>query len=157
MNGMRWMNAFTQSPEGKLWANPRGINGTDVLLAINGVLIPAQRGANQSETTASIDMSSKDSRRMRRAPGRYDSKISLTALYLPGESGFLAIRDAFRNGEYIDLIRYEPSSGVSWPASSSSGVETCSAIITEMSPQFPDQDASVVTMNIEIDDGWSAI
>lgn len=139
-------------------ANPRGINGADVLLAINGILIPAQRGATQSETTASIDMSSKDSRHMRRAPGRADTKLSLTALYLPGASGYDAIQAAYRNGDYIDVIRYEPSSRQSWPGGwTSSGIETISAIITEMSPQFPDQDASVITLNIEADGEWESL
>ena len=48
-------------------SNPRGINGADVVLVVDGVQIPAQRSLQQSETTASIDMSSKDSRGMRRA------------------------------------------------------------------------------------------
>jgi hypothetical protein len=138
-------------------SNPRGINGADVVLSVDGTLIPAQRSLSQSDTTASIDMSSKDSRGMRRAPGRYDSKLSLTALYLPGASGFDQLKQKFRDGQYIDVIRYEPNSGSSWPHSSASGVETASCIITEMSPQFPDQDASTVTLSIEIDGTWEAL
>ena len=138
-------------------SNPRGINGADVVLVVDGVQIPAQRSLQQSETTAAIDMSSKDSRGMRRAPGRYDSKMSLTALYLPGASGFDGLRTKFRNGQYIDVIRMEPASHSSWPASTASGVETASCIITEMSPQFPDQDASTVTLSLEVDGTWTSL
>jgi hypothetical protein len=128
-------------------SNPIGINGTDVVLLINGIQIPAQRGATQSETVAVIDMSSKDSPAMRVAPGRYTSKLSLTALYVPGASGYDAIQAAFRQRDYIDVIRKELGSSI----------ETASAIISEMSPQFPDSAASVITLNLEVDDTWSSV
>jgi len=138
-------------------SNPRGINGADVVLVVDGIQIPAQRSLSQSETTASIDMSSKDGRAKRVAPGRYASTMSLTALYLPGASGFDQMQQKFRDGEYIDVIRNEPSSGSSWPSSTASGVETASCIITEMSPQFPDQDASTVSLSIEVDGEWEPL
>jgi len=139
-------------------ANPRGINGTDVVLVVDGIQIPAQRSASQTEKVATIDMSSKDSPGMRRAPGRYDSSLALTALYLPGASGFDALRTAFRDRQYVDVIRYEPSTQQSWPAGwTASGVEMASCIITDMSPQFPDQDASTISLTLEVDDTWGPI
>lgn len=139
-------------------ANPRGINGADVVLVVNGVQIPAQRSASQTEKVATIDMSSKDSPAMRRAPGRYDTSMSLTALYLPGASGFDSLRTAFRDRQYIDVVRSEPSTQQSWPAGwVASGVETASCIITDMSPQFPDQDASTISLTIEADGGWTKL
>jgi hypothetical protein len=145
--------------------NPRGINGTDVVLLVgdfNGddsspIAIPAQRSLTQSETVAPIDMSSKDDPAMRRAPGRYETKLSLTALYLPGASGFDQLQSAFRNRQYITVVRNEPTSRTSWPTGSASGIEEASAIITDMSPAFPDQGASVITLAIEIDGGWAAV
>lgn len=128
-------------------SNPVGMNGADVVLLIDDVQIPAQRGATQGERVGTIDMSSKDQPQMRVAPGRYDSDLSLTALYVPGASGFDAIQAKFRGREYIDVVRQELGDGI----------ETASAIITEMSPQFPDQDASVITLNMKVDGAWSTV
>jgi len=48
------------------------MNGTDVLIWIDGNMVGSQRDVTIDEATAEIDVSSKDQREMRVLPGRYD-------------------------------------------------------------------------------------
>src|SRR3989304_3680175 len=85
------------------------INGSDILILVNVgtptvpvlVGVQSQRDGSVEETTAVIDVSSKDSRAQRVLPGRYASTISLDALFVPDDGAYHALQDANRNGEMI--------------------------------------------------------
>src|SRR4030042_4056480 len=91
------------------------MNGTDLLLLVNTGVSPivqyeavgSQRDAPIDEATATIDVSSKDSRAQRVLPGRYSSTISLDALYVPSDQAFMALKAANRDGEMILIAREE--------------------------------------------------
>jgi TP901-1 family phage major tail protein len=131
------------------------MNGTDLLLLANTgtpetpayVAVGSQRDATIDEATATIDVSSKDSRAQRVLPGRYSGTISLDALYVPDDSAYLALQAANRDGELI-LIAKEISGVV---------VETVPAKIDTMSESFPDQAEATISIALTIDGFWEAV
>jgi predicted secreted protein len=131
------------------------MNGTDVLILVNTgtevspvyTAVGSQRGASLSETNDEIDISSKDSRAGRYLAGRYGSTLSLDGLYVPSNVAYLALKTAQRAGDAI-LVRIEEE-GVE--------VEEASAIITDMSTDFPDQDAATISIDLRIDGEWAAV
>ena len=131
------------------------MNGTDVLILVNTgteaspvyTAVGSQRGASLSETNDEIDISSKDSRAGRYLAGRYGSTLSLDALYVPNDTAYLALKMAQRAGDPI-LVRIKEED-----------VETeeALAIITDMSTDFPDQDAAAISIDLRIDGEWVAV
>lgn len=131
------------------------INGFDVLLLVNTgsdaaptwTAVGSQRNVSFEETTASIDASSKDQREKRVLPGRYAATVSLDALYVPDDAAFLALQAANRAGELIKIRRERADTAE----------EEATALITSMTDEHPDQDASTISVDLEIDGAWSAV
>ncbi len=136
------------SPQG-----PNGeVNGTDILVQVespadsgNYLTIGSQRGATYGEQTASVDMSSKENRKKFVNPGRYSSTVSLEALYIPTASGLSMLKNAMRNGTYVRLRRKELGATL----------ETAQCVCTGLSQTAPDQEASVISAEFELNGGWS--
>lgn len=129
------------------------MNGTDLLILANTgtpsvpvyEAVGCQRDATIEETTATIDVSCKDSRAQRVLPGRYASTISLGALYVPSDDAYLALRTANRDGELILVARQEL--GVV--------TEIVSAKIDSMSESFPDQGEATISISLTVDGEWT--
>ena len=129
------------------------MNGADVLLLVNlgtdgdpdWSVVGSQRDVTFDESTEEIDVSSKDSRARRVIPGRYGSTISLDALYVPDDSAYLALKDAMRDGEIIQVQRQE----------SGAALEYADAVITGLSEGMPDQGEATVSADLTIDGMWS--
>lgn len=124
-------------------------NGTDVLLKLEvspGVfqILGSQRGVTFGETTAPIDMSSKNSRNYKGKPGRYSSTASLQHLYVPNASGYDALKAAMRDGTLIRVERTEFGTDL----------EEADAIVTNLSGDFPDQEAAVISVDLQITGAW---
>lgn len=132
-----------------------GMNGTDLLLLANTgtpsvpvyEAVGSQRDATIEETTATIDISSKESRAMRVLPGRYSGSISLDALYVPSDAAYQALRTANRDGELILVARQ--LDGVVQ--------EIATAKIDSMSETFPDQAEATISISLTIDGFWSEV
>ena len=130
------------------------MNGTDVLLLVNvGTealpdykVVGSQRGLTRVENTAEIDVSSKEERPKRVLGGRYDSTMTLDALYVPDDC-YLALQSANRNADLI-LVR-KSEDGVQ--------VEEATALITSMSESYPDQEAATITVSLRIDGEWEVL
>lgn len=131
------------------------MNGTDILLLINTgtdlapnyEVIGSQRDYTQNETTAEIDVSSKDQREMRVLPGRYGSTISLNALYIDDDNGYLSLQSAMRNGTFVTVRVQEDGADI----------EEADAIVTALTKAGPDQDAATVSVTLRIDGAWTAL
>lgn len=132
---------------------PHGeMNGSDILVQIeapadsgNYVTVGSQRGATFAETTAPIDMNSKESRLSYINPGRYSSTVSLESMYIPSASGYAALASAMRNGEYVRLRRRERGATL----------ESAQAVVTSLSLAAPDQDAAIASAEFQLNGGWS--
>ena len=104
------------------------INGTLIILLIDNLVVGHQRGASITETNAPIDYSSKERRERRVGYGRYESTLSVEALYVPNASGYNAIQDASRTGTMVEVIRREKGANF----------ETAFGMISSVSGDFPD-------------------
>lgn len=132
---------------------PNGeVNGTDILVQVehpadsgNYLTIGSQRGATFGEQTASVDMSSKEDRKRFVNPGRYSSTLSLEHLYVPTSSGYAMLKNAMRNGTYVRVRRRELGSTL----------ETAQCVCTGLSLAAPDQEASVVSAEFDVNGAWS--
>lgn len=122
------------------------MNGTDVLLIIDGNIVGSQRDSSREETTETIDVSSKDQREKRILPGRYGSSMSLDALYVPTDACYTALQNANRNGTFVTLVIQED--GIV--------TESAQAVVTSLSETWPDQAEAVIAVSLEIDGAWIA-
>jgi len=121
------------------------MNGTDILIWIDGNCVGSQRDVTADEKTAEIDVSNKnDGRAMRVLPGRYDATMSLDALYVPTDTAYQALKDAMRNGTFVEVVRIEE--GVV--------LESADAIVTSLSEKGPDQGEATVSIGLRIDGQW---
>ena len=122
------------------------MNGTDILIAIDGETVGSQRDVSYEETTAEIDISSKDSRAGRYLPGRYGATMSLDALYVPDDTAYLALQSAMRNGDMVEV----------WSMEETVIIESADAIVTSLSRSGPDQGEATVSISLRIDGEWSS-
>ena len=129
-------------------------NGADVLLLVRTSTGPdvytavgSQRGLSLSETTADVDVSSKDSRAMRVISGRYGATLSLDALYVPSDAAYAALKTAFRAG---DLVRVRVRDD-------GDETEQADALITQMDTEFPDQAEATIGISLRVDGTWSTV
>jgi predicted secreted protein len=120
------------------------MNGTDVLIWVDGNMVGSQRDVTFKEATAEIDVSSKDQREMRVLPGRYDSSLSLEALYVPTNTAYLALQGAMRAATFVEVVVLEDNVVT----------ESADAIVTELSRVAPDQAAATVSISLRIDGAW---
>lgn len=121
------------------------MNGTDILIWVDGNAVGSQRDVTIDENTAEIDVSNKnDGRAMRVLPGRYDSSLSLDALYVPDDVAYLALQAAMRNGTFVEVVVIEE--GVV--------IESADAIVTALSRNGPDQAEATVSISLRIDGDW---
>jgi predicted secreted protein len=120
------------------------LNGTDVLLRVDGNIVGSQRGVKFSETTAEIDVSSKEHREMYVLPGRYGATIQLDALYVPDDTAYMALLAAMRDGTFVEVIRQEDGATL----------ESCSAIVTALDGDAPDQVAVVISVSLRVNGPW---
>ena len=120
------------------------MNGADILIWIEGNMVGSQRDVTIDETTAEIDMSSKDARERRVIAGRYSANISLDALYVPSDTAYIALKAAMRDGTLVEVVRIEEGSVL----------ESANAVVTSLSEKGPDQDAATVSIGLAIDGAW---
>jgi TP901-1 family phage major tail protein len=140
---------------------PNGeLNGTDIVLMIerprdsgNYEVLAAQRGASFGEGTSAIDVSSKTTGRpFRGIPGRWTGTANLSALYVPTQSGISAIKSASRNGT---KIRVRTRTYIN--DANDALFEECDSIITNFNRDAPDQDAAVVSLDLQLDGMWQDV
>lgn len=131
------------------------INGSSILLLVNTgtptvpvyEAVGCQRDVTFNENTAAIDVSSKESRAQRVIAGRYSADLSLDALYVWEDAGYLALREAKRNGELIAVVKQDD--GVT--------TEIADALVTSLSESFPDQGEGTISINLTIDGFWEEV
>lgn len=132
-----------------------GINGADVLVLVDtGVSAPTfvvaagQRDVTFEESNSLIDVSSKDSGREEEVlMGRLTQSVSLDMLFIDGDSGYNALKDASRNGTAVKLRRRFQGSDV----------EEADAFVETRSESFPDQDAGIVSLSFRVTGQWSPV
>jgi TP901-1 family phage major tail protein len=130
-------------------------NGTNIVLLVNTGTpsVPSyeavgyQRDVTFDEATAEIDVSSKESRAKRVLAGRYSGSISLDALYIDDDDGYLALQTAMRNGDLILVANQEDDVTI----------ETATALITSMSKRAPDQGESTISISLVLDGEWATV
>ena len=120
------------------------MNGTAILVLIDTDLVASQRDMSIEETTNTIDVSSKDQREFRGLPGRYESTVSLSGLYVPTDLAYLAMQAAMRNGTLVTLVIME--SGIV--------TESAQATIETLNRTAPDQDAALCDASFKLDGAW---
>jgi hypothetical protein len=132
-----------------------GTNGTDVILlanigtdvAPNYVVVGSQTDVKFDEKNATIDLSNKQSGRFKEwIPGRWEGTVTLDHLYVPQEQGFLALRNASRNGTMIRVMRQEFGNQIEWSE----------GLVSQISEQYKDQAAATVQVVVNISGGWTA-
>ena len=115
------------------------MNGTDILIWVEGNAVGSQRDVTIEETTEEIDVSSKDSRAKRVLAGRYSATLSLDALYVWTDDGYRALRDAMRDGNLILVAREDDGTTI----------ETADALVTSLSESFPDQGEGTISISLD--------
>jgi TP901-1 family phage major tail protein len=129
------------------------MNGTDVLLLVNTgtpsvpvyTAVGKQRDVTFEESTAEIDVSSKDAREQEVIAGRYTASITLDQLYVPTDNGYEALQAAMRDGELILVAKQVDEVTI----------ETADALVTSLSERAPDQGEATVSISLTVSGGWA--
>ena len=129
-----------------------GINGADVLIIIdvgtstpNFVVAAGQRDVTFDESNNLIDISSKDTGRIEEVlMGRLTQSITLDMLFINGDPGYLALKDASRNGTSISIRRRFQGADI----------EQVTAFVETRAETFPDQDAGLVSLTFRLSGSW---
>lgn len=132
-----------------------GVNGADILVIIDvGVSAPSfvvaagQRDVTFDESNNLIDISSKDTGRIEEVlMGRLTQTVTLDMLFINGDAGYLALKDAARNGTSIDIRRRFQGADI----------EQVTAFVETRSETFPDQDAGLVSLSFRLSGSWVAV
>ena len=132
-----------------------GINGADVLILVDvGVSAPSfvvaagQRDVTFDESNNLIDVSTKDTGRIEEVlMGRLTQTVSLDMLFINGDAGYLALKDASRNGTSITIRRRFQGADI----------EDATAFIETRSETFPDQDAGLVSLAFRLSGAWVVV
>jgi TP901-1 family phage major tail protein len=132
-----------------------GINGADVLILVDvGVSSPSfviaagQRDVTFDESNNLIDVSSKDTGRIEEVlMGRLTQTVALDMLFINGDAGYLALKDASRNGTAITIRRRFQGADI----------EDATAFIETRSETFPDQDAGLVSLAFRLSGAWVVV
>lgn len=124
------------------------MNGTDILIWVDGNAVGSQRDVTIDEMTEEIDVSSKDQREMRVLPGRYGATMSLDSLYLGDgvDAAYTSLQNAMRNGTFVEVVVIEE--GIV--------TESADAIVTSLSRNGPDQAEATCSISLRIDGAWVA-
>jgi len=132
-----------------------GINGADVLVIVdvgastpNFVVAAGQRDVTFDESNNIIDISSKDTGRIEEVlVGRLSQNVTLDMLFINGDPGYTALRDASRNGTEISIRRRFQGADI----------EEVTAFVETRSESFPDQDAGLVSLSFRLSGAWATI
>jgi TP901-1 family phage major tail protein len=132
-----------------------GINGADVLILVDvGVSTPSfviaagQRDVTFDESNNLIDISSKDTGRIEEVlVGRLTQTVTLDMLFINGDAGYLALKDASRNGTSVTIRRRFQGADI----------EDATAFVETRSETFPDQDAGLVSLSFRLSGSWVAV
>lgn len=132
-----------------------GINGADVLILVDvGVSAPSfviaagQRDVTFDESNNLIDISSKDTGRIEEVlVGRLTQNVTLDMLFINGDAGYNALKDASRNGTSITIRRRFQGADI----------EDATAFVETRSETFPDQDAGLVSLSFRLSGSWVAV
>ncbi len=131
------------------------IRGSDVLLRINlgtsgspnWSTVGSQTGVKFNDASDVVDVSSKESRARKLLAGRYQSKVSLDGLFVPGQAEYQNIKAAVRNGTQAQIRRRY----------SSTDTEEADCFIVSCSEDFPDMAPATIAVEIEITGSWRTL
>lgn len=136
-------------------ARSKGIDGASVLVLVNlgddvtpnWTPVAEQTNLSTESTRNLIEASSKDSDHTKWIYGKQDDTVSLEALYVPNDAAFKALEDAQKNKEPVVLRRTE----------NGTDIEEATALVSTISKEWPDNDASTVSVEFQLDEPWTPI
>lgn len=134
------------------------MNGASVLVLVktddddgngNPVYTPVaeQTGLSTEESRDLIEAAAKGDDHMKHLYGRMSTQVELESLYVPNDQAFQAIKQAFHNKEEVILRRSEDGQHV----------EEARAKIENIGAEFPDNDASTVSVTFQLQEPWRAV
>lgn len=133
----------------------KGIDGASVLLMVNlgddtapnWTAVAEQTGLSTENSRNLIEASSKDSDHTKWIYGKQDGTVTLESLYVPNDAAFKAIEEAMNNKEIVILRRTE----------NGEDIEEATALVSTISKEWPDNDASTCSAEFQLDEPWTPI
>ncbi len=128
------------------------MNGADVLLLVetspgNYTAVGSQRDAKIERASGTIDLSCNGDIHQLVEYGRRTSSISLDAVYVPDDTAYQMLVDAYEDGDMI-AIRVEEEG---------TEVRQASAKIDKISESHPDQDTSTISIDLTVSGAWTEL
>lgn len=138
-----------------MMARSKGIDGASVLLMVNmgddetpnWTAVAEQTGLSTENSRNLIEASSKDSDHTKWIYGKQDGTVTLESLYVPNDAAFKAIEEAMNNKEIVILRRTE----------NGEDIEEATALVSTISKEWPDNDASTCSAEFQLDEPWTPI
>lgn len=131
------------------------MNGAQVLILVNTsttatptyVAVAEQTGLSLETSRNLIEVSSKNNDHATFVYGRQSDKLSLEAMYVPSDAAMSALQDAMENKTSIKIRRSEDGTSV----------EEADALVASIKKDFPDQDASKVSVEFQLNSGFGPV
>ncbi|MEY9867817.1 TP901-1 family phage major tail protein [Peribacillus sp. B2I2] len=80
------------------------VKGVDILILVNGTIVGGQRGATLSESVETIETTHKLTSGFKEFEyGFGEWTVSADGVYIKGDAGYVALRDAMRNKQKVTL------------------------------------------------------
>lgn len=136
-----------------------GVNGSLVLLQVRTttgpdvyVTVGGQRGMSVGKEMTAINTSAKDNADGTYIGGRRESTISMEGLVIVGDAGRAALVAAYEtNGALAGAVRVRRG------AIGADAAKQADGIITDLSEDFPDDEESTWSVEVQISGGWTAV
>ena len=123
------------------------LNGTAILLLVEGQVVGSQREVTLTETTEAVDVSNNERRQRRVIPGMYGAQVDLDALYVPDDLAYGLLRQAIRGHGIVEIQRVEEGSVVA----------SADALITALSGRAPDQGEATFGAALTLSGAWITV
>lgn len=120
-----------------------------VLADVGGVYTPVaeQQGLSRESSRNMIETSHKQADHTQWIYGKKDDTLTLDALYVPGDAAMQTLRAAMGNKTVIVIRRSE----------NGTEIEQATALISTISDEWPDNDASTVSVEFQLSSSWEAV
>lgn len=132
-----------------------GMDGAQVVILANTgteaspnfQVVAEQTGLTDENSRNLIEETSKDNDHTKWLYGKADGTMSVEGMYVPDDAALDALRDARKNAEKVLVRRQEEGSEV----------EECTCLVESIEEDWPDNDSSTYSIELQKNEEWQAI
>lgn len=123
------------------------INGSNILLLVDGQAVAEQRSYSQEKSRDMIETTVKADDAKTYEYGEIDNTVTVEGLYAPSDAAYAALEDAADNATEITIRRQREGTDI----------EEATALVDSLSLEAPRNDNSTFSADLQITGAWSTV